>query len=60
LKRVIVIASLSTLLIPSTVTLDDIIANAKPPKIIEEKITQERLSLESESPLLNSPRTYIC
>jgi len=49
LKRVIVIASLSTLLISSTVTLDDIIANAKPPKIIEEKITQERLSLESES-----------
>ncbi len=49
MKRVIVIASLSTLLISSTVTLDDIIANAKPPKIIEEKITQERLSLESES-----------
>jgi len=46
--RTIILITIPALLISSTVTLDEIIENAKPAKIIEEKIAKERASFENE------------
>jgi outer membrane protein TolC len=52
-KLVLSIGVVSTLIYSSTVSLEEIISNAKPSEIIKEKITQKRLFLENENSLSN-------